>query len=1149
MDKFKIMDGNEAAATVAYMFTEVAGIYPITPSSGMAERVDEWASVGVKNIFNDEVKVVEMQSEAGAAGMVHGSLQAGLLTSTFTASQGLLLMIPNMYKIAGEMLPSVFHVAARSIATHALSILGDHQDVYAARMTGFAILASSSVEQVMNMAAVAHLSAIKTSMPILHFFDGFRTSHELKKIRVLEKEELMPLVDMEAINNFRKKSLSPSNTVIRGTTQNEDIYFQATEARNMDYLKMPDVINDYMKEINKVTGKNYKPFNYHGHSKATKIIIAMGSVCDTIKEVIRDLNKKGEKIGLVEVHLYRPFSSKYLLNVLPKSVKKIAVLDRTKEPGSAGEPLYLDVVEVVSKFDKRIEIIGGRYGLSSKDVDPSQIKAVYDFLDNKKKFTSFTIGIDDDVTHLSLKENDYVIKNKDVKEFLIYGYGSDGMVTASKDIIDIVGSHSDLYVQGYFQYDSKKSGSLTRSHLRFGSNPIRSSYFIKYPEFIVCSKESYITRYDMLSNIKENGTFLYVTSKTADELKKIIPDNYKKILYDRKINFYIIDAYDVAGKHKLQNKISMILLTCILKVSNFIDFNLAYQGIQKMIKKNFSRKGEDVVKYNFESIEDALNHLVKVEIDKSWIEEKSIPCEVTPPAPDKIFSSMLDLSANKLKVSDFLNYKDGTYMAGTSQFEKRDIAEDTPLWIKENCIQCNQCSFVCPHAVIRPYLLSEEEYNKAPQEVKDLCLDGVGLPYKFLINVSVQDCTDCGLCARVCPGKGGAKALEMKPKDRSCDAITEYLMKHVSEKKEVFKPNVKFSQFKTPKFEYSGACAGCGETPYLKLLSQLFGDRMVIANATGCSSIYGASAPSMPWNVPWANSLFEDNAEYGYGMLIGSNTLRNRIKKLIEENIETTDDETKSLLTEWLNNTDDFDITSKVYEGLDYEKVPFLKDLKEYIPSRSIWTIGGDGWAYDIGFSGIDHVLSSDENVNILVLDSQVYSNTGGQSSKASERGSISKFTASGKKTAKKDLAKIAMCYPNVYVASVCLGANMAATVNAFIEAEKHQGPSIIIAYSTCILQGIKGGMGMTVEEEKKAVECGFVPIFRYNPIGDKFSLDYKTPNFDLFESFLEGENRFAMLKVINKDKADTLLQGLKLDAIKRFDYYKSLAKEENNDL
>lgn len=1141
MNKFKIMDGNEAAARIAYMFTEVAGIYPITPSSVMAEHIDEWGSKGVKNIFNDQVKVIQMQSEAGAAGMVHGSLQSGLLTSTFTASQGLLLMIPNMYKIAGELLPAVFHVSARSIATHALSILGDHQDIYATRMTGFTILASSSVQQAMNMAAVAHLSAIKASMPVLHFFDGFRTSHELKKIKVLEQEDLMPLVDMEAIDNFRKKSLSPFNPVIRGTAQNEDIYFQATEVRNSDYDKMPDIINEYMMEINKITGKSYKPFNYHGDVNAKRVIVAMGSVCDTIKEVISDLNNNGERVGLIEVHLYRPFSAKYLLNVLPKTVTKIAVLDRTKEPGSGGEPLYLDVVEVISKLDRKITVVGGRYGLSSKNTDPSQIKAVYDCLNSFSKLTPFTIGIDDDVTNLSLPHNDYYIDNKKIKEFLIYGYGSDGMVTASKDIIKIVGDHSDDYVQGYFQYDSKKSGGMTRSHLRFGPDPINSSYFVKRPEFVVCSKESYITKYDMLSNIKEKGTFLYVTSKDAEELKTAIPSDVRKIMYDRKISFYIIDAYELANKNGLQNKISMILETCILKISDFIDFDKAYESVKQMIVSHFSRKGEEVVKCNLKSIEEALEYLKKIDIDETWIEAGDISCIVEPPVENKIFKEMVNLSANELKVSDFLPYKDGTYIAATSQLEKRDIAENIPVWVSENCIQCNQCSFVCPHAVVRPFLLDEDEYNNAPDEVKNRCIDAMGFPYKFIINVSVQDCTGCGVCARTCPGMRGDKALVMESKTESCDIATEYLLKHVKEKKEAIKPNVKFSQFKTPKFEYSGACAGCGETPYLKLLTQLFGDRLVVANATGCSSIYGASTPSMPWNVPWANSLFEDNAEFGFGMLAATNTMRHRIKNLIEANIKDSDDETKKLLNEWLDNYDDFNITRKVYEELDYKKVPYLRDLMSYIPARSIWTIGGDGWAYDIGFSGIDHVLSSNDNVNILVLDTQVYSNTGGQSSKASERGSIAKFTASGKKTSKKDLARIAMSYPNTYVASVCLGANMQQTINAFTEAEKHDGPSIIIAYSPCISQGIKGGMGNMIEQQKNAVKCGYVPIFRYNPNDDKFTLDFKNPNFDDLGTFLNSEKRFAMLKSINEGEADTLLRGLKEDIMKRFDYYKSL--------
>ena len=1142
MKNYKIMDGNEAAATSAYMFTEVAGIYPITPSSVMAELVDEWSSKGLKNIFNDEVKVVQMQSEAGAAAMVHGSLQSGILSSTFTSSQGLLLMIPNMYKIAGEMLPSVFHVAARSIATHALSILGDHQDVYATRMTGFIMLSSSSVEQANHLGAISHLAAIKSSLPVLHFFDGFRTSHELKKINVLTKEELMPLVDKEAIERFRKNGLSSFNKVTRGTAQNEDIYFQSTEVRNKYYNEMPDIINNYMIEINKLTGKEYKPFNYYGSESATKIIIAMGSVNDTIREVIDDLNKRGENLGLIEVHLYRPFSAKYLLNVLPKTVEKIAVLDRTKEPGSGGEPLYLDVVEVLSKIDQKIEIIGGRYGLSSKDTTPSQIKAVFDFLDDENKFTSFTIGIEDDVTHLSLKTSDYKIENKEVQEFLIYGYGSDGMITASKDIIHIIGDNSNNSVQGYFQYDSKKSGGLTRSHLRFSPNPIKSSYYITNPEFVVCSKETYINQYDMLSNIKDGGTFLYVTSK-KEELKKLLPLSVRKIIYDKKINFYIIDAYDIALKHDIENKISMILEACILKISNFINYEDAINELRKMIVKNFSKKGEKIVNSNLDAINDVLNNLIKVDIDETWLIEEGLSYDEKI-LKDKVFTKMLDLSSNDLKVSDFLPYKDGTYLSATSQYEKRNIAEVIPNWINENCIQCNQCSFVCPHGVIRPYLLNDEEFEKAPEEIKAKCLSGFGTPYKYLISVSTEDCTGCGVCARTCPGKSGDKALVMKPKTVIKDNLTPYLTNEVKEKSEVYKPSVKFSQFKKPLFEYSGACAGCGETPYLKLLTQLFGDRLVLANATGCTSIYGASTPSSPWHLPWANSLFEDNAEFGYGMLIGSDTIRNRIKNQITENFNNHDEETKALLQEWLDNADNYEVTKKIYETLDYDKVSYLKDIKEYIPSRSIWAIGGDGWAYDIGFGGIDHILSSNDNVNILVLDTQVYSNTGGQASKASERSSISKFAASGKKTAKKDLGRIAMSYPNAYVASVCMGANMQQTINAFIEAENHDGPSIIIAYSPCISQGIKGGMGSMIEEEKRAVQSGFTQIYRYNPKDEIFTLDFKEPNFDLFNSFLENETRFAMLKAVNKEKADQLFESLKQDAIKRFNYYKSLTKE-----
>ena len=1147
MKRYKTIDGNEACATIAYMFTEVAGIYPITPSSPMAELADEWSNKGRKNLFNDKVKVIEMQSEAGAAGLMHGSLQSGCLSTTFTASQGLLLMIPNMYKMAGELLPGVIHVASRSISTHALSILGDHQDIYATRMTGFAILASSSVQQIIDLTAIAHLSAIKGSIPFLHFFDGFRTSHELQKVEMLDKNDLKELIDMNMVNAFREKSLSPFNRVIRGTTHNEDIYFQAMEVRNKDYEKIPDIVNDYMEKIYQKTGRRYKPFNYYGVEDATSIIVAMGSVCETIKETIDDLNNNGQKVGLIEVHLYRPFSSKYFLAVLPKTVKRIAVLDRTKEPGSKGEPLYLDVVSVFNEINEKPIIIGGRYGLSSKDTNPAHIKAVFDFLNSDNYFNGFTVGINDDVTNLSIPVEDFIIEKPNVKEILIYGYGSDGMISCAKDIIKIVGDNTDHKVQGYFQYDSKKSGGITRSHLRISLNEIRSTYFINNPDIVICSKESYLGRYDMLSNIKNNGIFLFVTALPKDEVIRLLPNNIKKLLTERHIKFYIIDAYELANKKGIKNKISMIIETCIFKIIDILDFDFVFNKIKENIVTNFARKGSNVVEANLKAVEEAIDYLKEIEIDQNWInlaiEEESKFIKESE-FKNKIFRMMDNLEGNELNVSDFESYKDGTFVCATSQFEKRAIAENLPKWIPNNCIQCNLCSFVCPHAVIRPFLLDEEEFNKAPEPIKQEAIDAVGSNYKFQIGVSTLDCTGCGVCAMICPGKNGQKALTMKPfGDVLHDNGMKYLLDDVKIKNEQVKPTVKGSQFQRPLFEYSGACAGCGETPYLKLLSQLFGNRMVIANATGCSSIYGASMPSMPYNIPWANSLFEDNAEYGYGMLMGYNTIRNRIKDIMLENINNVDEETKVLFNRWLDNIDNYDISKEVYDKLDYEKVPYLKELKDYIPYRSIWAIGGDGWAYDIGFGGLDHVLASNDNINLLVLDTQVYSNTGGQASKASEKGSIAKFTSSGKTTSRKDLARMMMTYPNVYVAQVSLGANMAQTLNAFIEAEKHDGPSLIIAYSTCILQGIKKGMEYSIEQQRRAVECGYFPIFRYNAKEKKFILDYKEPNFDLYYDFLNSENRFAMLKEINKENADLLLEQSKKEAIERFNYYKSLDK------
>ena len=1123
MKKYKTMDGNEACAHIAYMFSEVSGIYPITPSSVMAEHIDEWSGMGRKNIFGSEVRVVQMQSEAGAAGMMHGSLQSGALTSTFTASQGLLLMLPNMYKMAGEMLPGVMHVAARSLSTHALSILGDHQDIYAARMTGFGMISNSSVQEVMDLSAVSHLSAIKSSLPFMNFFDGFRTSHELQKIEVLEEEDLIHLLDKEALNKFRSKAIN-NNKVVRGTAASEDVYFQMAEVRNKDYDNLPDIVNNYMIEISNITGRKYAPFVYYGNENAKNIIVAMGSVCETIKETIDYLN--GE-YGLIEVHLYRPFSSKYFLDVLPKSVEKIVVLDRTKEPGSLGEPLYLDVKSIVN-----IPVYGGRYGLSSKDTNPSLIKTVYDYMDNNTIFHGFTIGIEDDVTNLSLKTNK-LTTNKDVMEFLIYGYGSDGMVGASKDIIKLIGDNTESKVQGYFQYDSKKSGGLTRSHMRFSNNEIRSTYFVNDPNLVVCSKESYLGKYDMISSIKNDGVFIYNTSLSEEEFNKNLSKQDKNNIISKNIKVYTIDAYSIASKHGLNDKVSTILEVCILKLLNISNFDLILSKMKESIQERFKMKGEEIVKSNIDSIDEAINSLKLVNINPNVYKEDELSLD----SNIKIFDYMNDLKGDDLKVSDFINVKDGTFYTKTTKHEKRSIAEKIPVWNKENCIQCNQCALVCPHAVIRPYLLNEEEYNNAPESIKEDTLQAVGSEYKFKIGISHVNCMGCTLCANVCPGKMGNKALTMTPIEEA--KKDDKYLRTVSIKKDQIKNTVKASQFAKPLFEFSGACAGCGETPYIKLLTQLFGERLIIANATGCSSIYGASLPSIPYNIPWASSLFEDNAEYGYGMLIATNTIRDRIRDIMEKNIESPN---KELFSKWLENPNDYDSTLEIYKNINYDIIPELKDIKEYIVHKSIWNIGGDGWAYDIGFGGIDHVLSSNDNVNILVLDTEVYSNTGGQASKSSNRGAIAKFASTGKNTTKKDLARISMCYPNAYVAQISMGANMQQTLNAFIEAEKHDGPSIIIAYSPCISHGIKGGMGNSSEQEKKAVKSGYFPIFRYNPSESKFTLDFKEPDFDTFHDFLNTQTRFSMLNKVNEE-SNEILDRLKNDAIKRFEYYKSLEK------
>ena len=1138
--KYKIMDGNEACSYVSYNFTEVAGIYPITPSSTMAEVTDSWAASGKLNYFGSPVKVVEMQSEAGAAGMIHGSLQAGCLTTTYTASQGLLLMIPNMYKMSGELLPCVINVAARSIATHALSILGDHQDIYATRMTGFAHLASSSVQQVMDLTGVAHLSTIKGRVPFVNFFDGFRTSHELQKVRLIDTDKLKDLIDMDALDEFRKRALNPNNPKTRGTAQNDDIYFQNTEVRNRYYEDLPDIVNDYMKEVNKLTGEDYKPFNYYGSKNATRIIVAMGSVCETIKETIDALNKIGEDVGLIEVHLYRPFSAKYLLDVLPISVEKIAVLDRTKEPGSLGEPLYLDVVGVISNSNRNIKVIGGRYGLSSKNTTPSDIKAVYDYLTDKECKHDFTIGIVDDVTNKSLEPSTIKIKNQ-VVEFLIYGYGSDGMVSASKDIIKITGNHTNAYVQGYFQYDSKKSGGVTKSHLRFSKDIIRSTYYVEYPSLVMCTKESYLKNFKMLDGIKNNGIFILNTDKNKEEVLNELSNHDYNILVNRNIKFYIIDALKLSKEVGLDHKISSIMETILFKVGHIIDFDFAINKVKEDIKAKFGNRGNGLVEKNIQAIDKALDYLELVELDNSQKEEVEVETD------NNIFGVISSGRGDSLKVSDFLKYEDGTYDGGLSKQEKRNISDIGPKFTKENCIQCNMCSFVCPHAVIRPFLLNEEEVENAPASLKEDLIDAniKGQNLKYAIGISFPDCTGCKLCINICPGRKGEKALtleKMEELKKTKGEAYEYLFKNVTEKKVMPITTVKGSQFIKPKFEFSGACAGCGETPYLKLLTQLFGDNIIISNATGCSSIYSASLPTTAYSVPWANSLFEDNAEYGFGMKIADKTLKNRICELILNNNDKITQEEKPVYNSYLENINN-ETGEDLYNIVDDTKIDGLKELKDYIKKKSVWIVGGDGWAYDIGFSGIDHVLSNHEDINILVLDTEVYSNTGGQSSKSSKIGSIAKFTAKGKEVAKKDLAKIALTYPHVYVGSISMGANMQHTINILKEAESYNGPSIVFAYSPCIAQGILSGMESSIQEEKKAVETGYYNLFHYNPETKDFKLDSK-PDFSRYFEFIAGEDRYRMLKKINPDKYHELLEQNRINAIERYNYYVQLAEQ-----
>ena len=1106
----KIVDGNNACSKIAYYFSEVCSIYPITPSSPMASNIDALTSTNLLNIFNDKPRVLEMESEAGAAGALHGALLSGSLASTFTASQGLLLMIPNMYKIAGEMLPAVIHVAARSLATHALSIFGDHQDIYATRGTGFCMLASSNVFDAQNLAAVAHLSAIKGSLPFVHFFDGFRTSHELNTIEELPEKELLSLVDHDAINKYKDRCLNVGKKYQYGMAQNEDIYFQCMEARNKFYDAMPDIVNEYMQKINKIMSTDYKPFNYYGASDAENIIVAMGSVTDTIKEVVAKMGN----VGLIEVHLYRPFSKKYFLDILPSTVKNIAVLDRTKEAGSSGEPLYLDICSILQ--GKNINILGGRYGLSSKNTTPSDIYSVYKMLEENPK-NNFTIGITDDVTNLSLEKRNIEIKN-DNKEIKVVGFGSDGMVSASKDLLKILHAKKDLYVQGYFEYDSKKSGGVTISHLRYGRDKINEPYYVTHPEITVVTKDIYFRMFDIIDNLKENGTLLINTIKNESDLLRLLPTKVKNSIYKKNIKVYYIDAENIASKNNLKGKISKIMEVLILNLLNVED---ATSMLEDSIKKSFVTKGEDVVNNNILAMYEALSNLKELKINHEYNETISI-------IDDSVISMINERKGNEIPVSKLIDYACGRFPGATTNNEKRNISNIVPKWLPENCIQCGMCVLSCPHAVIRA-ISNEDEVEGIPFIGND------GL--KFAIKISEKDCTGCGVCASVCPGKKSIKALEMIEKVEKTNIDFETI-KSINP---LPKTTIKGVALERPLFAYSGACAGCGETPYIKLLTQLLGDKLVIANATGCSSIYGGSTPSTPYSIPWANSLFEDNAEFALGIHISYKQKRNRIRHIMKETIDSVDEEIKELFTSWLENENNFEITKNIKNKLENKLIPKeLKDLIDYVPARTIWAIGGDGWAYDIGYGGLDHVLHSNENIKVLVLDTEVYSNTGGQASKSTKLGAVAEFANFGKRTAKKDLFKIASCIPNCYVASISLGSNMMQAIKAFNEAEAHDGPAIIIAYSPCIEQGIKTGMTTSSEEQKLAVDCGYTILMRYD---GTYHIDSKEPDFTKYETFLNNEVRFNALKIKDEKLAQELFEEQKENAIKRYEYYKKISE------
>ena len=1168
--KMKTMDGNQAAAHASYAYTEVAAIYPITPSSVMPEHVDEWATEGRKNIFGETVQVTEMQSEAGAAGAVHGSLAAGALTTTFTASQGLLLMIPNLYKVAGEQLPGVFHVSARALASHALSIFGDHSDVYACRQTGAAMLCESSVQEVMDLTPVAHCAALKGKLPFINFFDGFRTSHEIQKIETWDYEDLKDLVDMNAIDEFRKHALNPNHPCQRGSAQNPDIFFQAREACNPYYDAMPAIVQEYMDKVNAKIGTDYKLFNYYGAEDAEKVIIAMGSVCDTIEETIDYLRAAGEKVGVVKVRLYRPFCAQALIDAIPDTVKYINVLDRTKEPGAEGEPLYLDVVSALkgSKFDS-IPVNCGRYGLGSKDTTPAQIVAVFNNVDRKR----FTIGIEDDLTHLSLEVGAPLVTTPEgTINCKFWGLGADGTVGANKNSIKIIGDNTDMYAQAYFDYDSKKSGGVTMSHLRFGKKPIKSTYLIHKANFVACHNPSYVNKYNMVQELVDGGTFLLNCSWDMEGLEKHLPGQVKAYIADHNIKFYTIDGIKIGKEIGLGGRINTVLQSAFFKLAAIIPEEEAIDLMKKAAKATYGRKGDKIVQMNYDAIDAGAKQVVEIQVPDSW---KSCPDEglFTPEVKDgradvvafvkNIQSKVNSQEGNNLPVSAFVDYADGSTPSGSAEYEKRGIAVDIPVWKSENCVQCNRCAYVCPHAVIRPVALTEEELAKAPEGTE--AIDMIGMPgLKFTMTVSAYDCTGCGSCVNVCPGKKGEKALVMENMEANAGSQKAFdFGREIEVKPEVvakFKPaTVKGSQFKQPLLEFSGACAGCGETPYAKLVTQLFGDRMYIANATGCSSIWGNSSPSTPYTVnakgqgpAWSNSLFEDNAEFGYGMLLGQKAIRKRLKAEVET-IAASDKasaEVKAACQEYLDTfncgASNGDATDKLVAALDGCDCDRCKDVvknKDFLAKKSQWIFGGDGWAYDIGFGGVDHVLASGEDINIMVFDTEVYSNTGGQASKATKTGATAQFAAGGKETKKKDLAGIAMSYGYVYVAQIAMGADYNQTVKAIAEAEAYPGPSLIIAYAPCINHGIKKGMSKAQTEEQLAVECGYWNNFRFNPAaeGAKFTLDSKEPKEEGYQEFLDGEVRYNALKRSNPEKAARLFKKNEQEAMERYEYLKKL--------